>query len=97
MRALYTALVLFVTGPLLALILLPSEPGVLFLAGVAVLGLAVVIGARYRLTATATPELTVGRRSHRHREVLSELAAPRHPNTAGRPRPRAPARSLAVV
>ena len=95
MRAAYTALVLFLTGPLLALILAPSEPGMLFLAGVAVFGLAVVIGARYRLTAVVTLELTVGRRSHQHREVLSGLAAPRHPNTAGRPRPRAPARPLA--
>ena len=97
MRAAYTALVLYLTGPLLALILVPAEPGMLFLAGVAVLGLAVVIGARYRLTATVALELTVGRRSHQHREVLSRLAAPSHPNTAGRARPRAPAGQPAVA
>ncbi|MDY7529072.1 MULTISPECIES: DUF6412 domain-containing protein [Cryobacterium] len=97
MRAAYTALVLYLAGPLLALILVPTEPGMMFFAGVAVLGLALVIGVQCRLTAADALEITVGRRSHRHREVLSELAAPSHPNTAGRPRPRAPARPLAVA
>ena len=97
MRAVYTALVLYLTGPLLTLALVPAEPGALLLAGVAVLGLVVAIGARYRRTDDVTLELTVGRRSHQHREVLSRLAAPSHPNTAGRPRPRAPARPHAVA
>jgi hypothetical protein len=93
----YTALVLYLAGPLLTLILVPTEPGMMFLACVAVLGVALAIGVQCRLTAAGALEITVGRRSHRHREVLSELAAPSHPNTAGRPRPRAPARPLAVA
>ena len=97
MRAVYTALVLYLAGPLLTLILVPAEPGMMFLAGVAVLGVALAIGIQCRLTAADALEITVGRRSHRHREVLSELAAPSHPNTAGRPRPRAPARPPAVA
>jgi hypothetical protein len=96
-RTLYAGLVLMLTGPLLALIVVPSEPATLFLAGLVVLSLAAVIGARYRAVVAAAPELTVGHRSHQHREVLAGLAAPSHPNTAGRPRPRAPGRSGSVA
>ena len=97
MRAVYTALVLYLAGPLLTLILVPTEPGMMFLACVAVLGVALAIGVQCRVEAAGDLEITVGRRSHRHREVLSELAAPSHPNTAGRPRPRAPARPSAIA
>lgn len=34
--------------------------------------------------------VTVGARARAHREVLSEMSAPRHPSTAGRPMARAP-------
>lgn len=34
--------------------------------------------------------VTVGERARAHREALSEMVAPRHPSTAGRPMARAP-------
>lgn len=56
------------------------------IAAVAVAGMLVrqatlVVGGRV---------LTVGRRARAHKEALSDMPAPRHPSTAGRPRTRAP-------
>ena len=58
------------------------------LAGFAALLAIAVLRAAVRV---ANPHVvTVGARAREHREALSEIAAPRHPTTAGRPLARAP-------
>lgn len=60
----------------------------LALAGFAALLAIAVLRAAVRV---ANPHVvTVGARAREHREALSEMAAPRHPTTAGRPLARAP-------
>jgi len=63
-----------------------TEPSVL-VAGVA----AVLLVAAIATVVVAERELTVGARARAHREAMSTLPAPAHPDTAGRPRTRAPA------
>jgi len=74
------------------LVLALAQPGAptTLVAGAAILATAGLLATVYVALQAAAPELTVGSRSHQHREVLSSMAAPRHPNTAGRPRTRAP-------
>ncbi len=59
-----------------------AAAGISVLLAIAVLRVAVCVRRRV--------EVTVGARAQAHREVLSEIAAPRHPATAGRPLARAP-------
>lgn len=59
-------------------------------AGAAALGIALAAAIVVVVTAPSPRALRVGARDHRHREALDRMAAPAHPNTAGRPRPRAP-------
>lgn len=73
------------------------DPTVALVTGVAVLTLAGALGARYLAVLIVRPTLRVGSRSRQHREVLSRMVAPRHPNIAGRPRTRAPAQSSAFA
>lgn len=70
---------------------------VALVTGVAVLALAGALGARYLAVRIVQPTLRIGSRSRQHREVLSRMVAPRHPNIAGRPRTRAPAQSGAFA
>lgn len=74
------------------LLLALAQPGssTTLAAGAAVIASAALLAAVHVALQVVAPELTVGSRSHQHREVLSSMAAPRHPNTAGKPRPRAP-------
>lgn len=74
------------------LLLAIAQPGAssTLAAGAAVIATAALLVAVHVALQAVAPELTVGSRSHQHREVLSSMAAPRHPNTAGRPRTRAP-------
>jgi hypothetical protein len=86
-------LVMLFTACFLAMSLAPSEPATALMTGVAVLTIAAVLGARYLAVSIVALTLRVGSRSRQHREVLSEMVSPKHPNIAGRPRTRAPARS----
>jgi hypothetical protein len=68
-----------------------ADPTIGLVTGVAVLALAAALGARYLAVRIVSPTLRVGSRSRQHRESVSRMVAPRHPNIAGRPRTRAPA------
>ncbi len=65
----------------------------LLAAGLATILVAAALSARHAAVAVRSLELTVGSRAREHREALSAMPEPRHPNTAGRPRTRAPAQS----
>ena len=57
------------------------------------LAIAAVAAVRIAATPHGNAEIAVGARAHAHREVLSEMTAPQHPDTAGRTRSRAPAKA----
>jgi hypothetical protein len=86
-------LVMLFTAYFLAMALAPSGPTAALMTGVAVLAVTAILGARYLAVSIVALTLRVGSRSRQHREVLSEMVSPKHPNIAGRPRTRAPARS----
>lgn len=90
MRSLLTRLAIL-AGVVLVLALPAVSTGSstgLALSGVSLL---LAIAALRVAAAVVRPTvITVGARSHAHREALSEMAAPRHPATAGRPQARAP-------
>ena len=60
-------------------------------AGVAILTVALLLGARYAATVIGRRAVTVGNRARAHRESLVGMPAPQHPATPGRTRSRAPA------
>ena len=97
MRALITWLVAVATLSLVTLGVAPGEPSTAVVTGVVVLAGAVLLASRYLAVLIVAFTLTVGSRARQHEEVLTRIAAPRHPNTAGRPRTRAPARSVATA
>jgi hypothetical protein len=90
-------LVMLFTACFLAMALAPSEPGVALMTGVAVLTIVALLSARYLAVSIVASTLRVGSRSRQHREVLSGMVAPRHPNIDGRPRTRAPAEFEALA
>lgn len=69
-----------------------AEPSTLLGAAVAVLAIAALLGVRQAALAVVGHEITVGNRAREHRDALSVTPSPQHPDTAGRPRSRAPAR-----
>ncbi|MFD3445006.1 DUF6412 domain-containing protein [Microbacteriaceae bacterium 4G12] len=97
MRALLTWLVAVATLSLVTLAVAPGEPSTALVTGVVVLAGAVLLASRYLAVLIVAFTLTVGSRARQHEEVLTRIAEPRHPNTAGRPRTRAPARSVAAA
>lgn len=66
----------------------------LTLATAAALSIAVAAIAVHVAAPPPSRALRIGHRAHSHRESLDRVAAPAHPDTAGRPRPRAPGRPL---
>jgi len=96
-RALITWLVAAATLSMVALAASPAEPSTVLVTSVVVAAGAVLLASRYLAVLIVAFTLTVGSRAHQHEEVLTRIAAPRHPNTAGRPRTRAPARSAAAA
>ena len=91
MRTLIARLATIVATATIAAALMEAHPSTLLLAaGLVVAAAAIVVVAAHAASLHAV-ELVIGSRAHSHRESLSSLAAPRHPNTAGRPRTRAPA------
>lgn len=73
----------------------PTDAGLLTTA--VMLAAAFTLGARYLAVTISAGELRIGARSRAHREVLSRVIEPQHPNTAGRPRTRAPAAVAATA
>lgn len=78
-------------------VLVTDEPAVLAAAGLAVIAVAALAGARYAAVVIRSREITVGGRASAHRHALSMMPAPQHPATPGRPRTRAPSGSPAVA
>lgn len=103
MKSFYVHLVMLLTVMWLGSPMIQSAPestGPVVMAGpivlVAVVLVAVVLVARVWAVVPCTRISGVGSRARQHREVLTESVAPRHPNTAGRPRPRAPGLTAAI-
>lgn len=68
-----------------------AEPSTLLLTGAIAVGMLVL--ARNSALTVVRQSITIGGRAREHRESLSEIPAPQHPDTAGRPRTRAPSQS----
>lgn len=91
-KTLYTQLVMILT--FVSVVTLAASPETTSLAAVGV-GLALVTAMFILRGSTGIASvltLTIGSRSRRHREAVPHQVAPSHPNTAGRPRGRAPTR-----
>lgn len=61
------------------------------------LAIAAIAAVRYAGVIIGQRVIAVGARAHAHREVLSEMLAPQHPDTAGRPRTRAPSQVVPAL
>ncbi|AWB85458.1 DUF6412 domain-containing protein [Mycetocola zhujimingii] len=98
MRSRYEQLIMVLTMSFLVLaVAQAAEPSAVLVAGVAVLAASALLGARYLAVIIIALRLMVGSRAREHRESLTRIPAPSHPNTAGRPQPRAPGLSEAVA
>ena len=97
MRWLIERVILALTASLLVLTLASSEPSALAFAGLVALAVTAIVTVRYAAILLRARELGIGRRAREHRQVLAFEPAPQHPNTAGRPRSRAPSRPIAAA
>lgn len=87
-------LVMLMTVTFLVLAVAQSaQPSTVLFAGVVAMAAGMLLLAHYSAVIVSRQSITVGGRSREHREPLSEMPAPRHPDTAGRPRTRAPSQS----
>ena len=87
MRRLSEQLVMLMT--LLFVALVAAQTGSTTVVAIS-LAIAAIALIKHVSVVTGSREISVGSRAHEHREVLSEMTAPQHPDTAGRPRTRAP-------
>lgn len=74
-----------------------GEPSTLLIAGLLTVAVAAVLVARAASAVVHGRAMTTGERARQHREGLREVPAPRHPNTVGRPRTRAPSLAIAAA
>jgi len=88
---------MLMTLVVVALAVSNGEPSTVVVAGLVTIALAAVLVSRYASTVVRGRAMTMGERARQHREGLREVPAPRHPNTAGRPRTRAPAQVMAAA
>ena len=86
-----------VTVSLLVLSIAQAEPSSLVFAGIAALAVGAVLAARYAAVVIRSQEITVGDRAREHRQSLVGMPEPQHPDTAGRPRTRAPSGAPAAA
>jgi hypothetical protein len=96
MRTLIARLATLVAVATIAAAVMEAQPSTLMLAAGLVVAAAAITIVALHAAGMGSVELVIGARSHTHRESLSSLAAPRHPNTAGRPRTRAPATAASL-
>lgn len=98
-RYLTARLVMLMTTSIVVVALAQSSDpsAAIVLTGAAVLSIAAFYGARNATIAISWVTITIGARSRVHREVVSRIVAPRHPNTPGKPRTRAPSQSEALA
>jgi hypothetical protein len=96
-RFLIERLVMVMTVSFLAMAVAQGEPSTLVFAGLAAIAVSAVLVARYAAIVIRTHDLGVGERARQHRQSLVGMPEPQHPDTAGRPRTRAPSRAPAVA
>lgn len=97
MRVLLERLVMVLTVSFLVMAVAQGEPTSLVFAGIAALAVTAVVAARYASIVIRAHVIGVGERARQHRQSLVGMPEPQHPDTAGRPRTRAPSRAPAVV
>lgn len=97
MRLLHMWLLVSASAAVLAHSGVPSAAGSMALVGIAAAAIAVIVAMRFAVLAVGSHELAIGSRARAHRQALGRMPAPQHPRTAGRPRTRAPARSITVT
>ena len=97
MRFLLERLVMVMTVSFLATAVAQGEPSTLVFAGIAALAVCTVLAARYAAHVIRSHDAGSGERAREHRQSLVGMPEPQHPDTAGRPRTRAPSRALAVA
>lgn len=85
------------TMSLLVLSVAQSEPSTLVFAGIAALAVSSLLAARHAAVVIRAHEVGVGDRASQHRQSLVGSPEPQHPDTAGRPRTRAPSRATAAA
>jgi len=90
-------LVMVMTVSFLAMAVAQGEPQTLVFAGIAALAVSTVLAARYAAIVIRSHDVGVGERARQHRQSLVGMPEPQHPDTAGRPRTRAPSRAPAVA
>jgi hypothetical protein len=78
-------------------VLAVADSSAVLLGAVATLAVIALVGSRYSAVSIRSRSLTVGSRARQHRESMSSLPAPSHPDTAGRTRSRAPSQSIAAA
>jgi hypothetical protein len=88
---------LALTVSLLVLTVGSAEPSTLALTALVAVAIAAVVSVRYAAMLLRAAELRIGHRAREHREALEFAPAPRHPNTPGRTRSRAPSRPIAAA
>lgn len=74
-----------------------SDTSTAVLAGVVVVAIGLVLAAVHSTVMSAATALAVGQPARQHRQALRADPAPVHPDTAGRPRTRAPSQSPMVA
>jgi len=97
MRALLERLMVIATVSFLALAVAQGDASLVLVSGVATLVVVAVLSARYAAVSIRSHSLTVGARAREHREALTSMPEPSHPDTAGRTRSRAPSRPIATA
>jgi len=90
-------LLMVLTMSVFVLSVAQSEPASLVFAGLAALAVSTVLAARYAAVIIRSHEIGVGERAREHRQSLLGMPEPQHPDTAGRPRTRAPSQATAVA
>ena len=100
MRRIHDRLVMLMTLSFLALVVAQLAQGEgagalvvgLGAATISAIAVSALLAARYSGALLRSRSLTVGARARQHRESLTSMPEPQHPNTVGRVRSRAPGR-----
>ncbi len=95
MRTLFERLV--VTLAVAFVVLALADSSAVLLGAIAAIAVVALVGSRYAAVSIRVRSMTVGARARQHRESMSSLPAPSHPDTPGRTRSRAPSQSLAAA
>lgn len=78
-------------------VIVQPDPSTVVLAGVAACAIGLALAAVHSVTLNDATVTTTGQPARQHRQAPRAEPAPLHPDTAGRPRTRAPSQSLPVA